>query len=157
MKTTLSPPRETGPGTHGTRPRPRVTPDQKQHRVKPSTGWALVRSPGGDPLPACDMRGMLETKLAACLALGQQCPIHPDRIRNPYLRALVACGLIFHRRGWGIDDLRKCWGHMEGPAGSVLLATLDRPVWGPNDYHLLAAIERMETLTNSALASGRTL
>lgn len=105
-----------------------------------------------------DIRFNLEIKLAACLANGSGtngCPIQPHRIHHPAIRSLVSYGMIFP--DWSMKDLTECTDRLEGAAAMALIATLEDPVWGADDYHLFSAIERMEQLQQSAWRSGRTL
>ena len=128
---------------------------------RPPTSFTAGRSLFYDPLTGPhrlgDMRFELEKKLAACVATGgtNGYPIQPSRIKNPFFRSLVAYGMIFPN--WSLKDLTECEGRLEGAAALVLLATLEKPVWGQADYLLLETLERMEQFQSSARGSGRTL
>ena len=70
-------------------------------------------------------------------------------------RSLVAYGMLV--KDWSLKDLTECTGRLEGAASLVLIASLEKPVWGQADYLLLETLERMEQFQNSACRSGRTL
>ena len=128
---------------------------------RPPTSFTAGRSLFYNPLSGShcigDIRFELEKKLACCVATGgtNGYPIQPHRIKNECFRSLIAYGMIFSN--WSLKDLIECEGRLEGAAALVLLATLERPVWGQADYLLLDALERMEQLQSSARGSGRTL
>jgi hypothetical protein len=129
--------------------------------MNPASTFTAGRSLFHDSLtgPYClaDIRDKLETKLAACMAMGKTSgyPIQPHRVKNPGFRSLVSYGMIFPN--WSIKDLTECNDRLEGPAALALLATLEKPVWGQADYLLFETIEKMENLQQSAWRSGRTL
>jgi hypothetical protein len=104
-----------------------------------------------------DIRFELERKLAVCVAtVGTNgYPVQPYRIKTPEFRSLVAYGMLLNR--WTLKDLTKCTDRLEEAASLVLLAALDKPIWGQADYLLLEALERMEQLQSSAWGSGRAL
>lgn len=104
-----------------------------------------------------EIRQALETKLCACLAIGgtNGAPVQPGRIRNPYFRALVAAGMSC--TGWSVKDLAGCTGNLEGAATLALVATLEQPEWGADDYRLMEVLERLERLQNLACNGGRSL
>lgn len=120
-------------------------------------GWSLFYCPSGGASSLGGIRQRLELKLAACLATGgtNGFPVMPDRIKNPQLQTLIGAALSF--RNWSIQDLIDCSGILEGPAASVLLATLDKPIWGSDDFHLFHWLERMEQLEAAAWKSGNLL
>lgn len=126
-------------------------------KVETTLGESLFHDPLAGQSSLGDLRARIELKAAACAVLGRfnGWPVHVNRIRNLKLRALVSCGMIF--RNWSVKDLLECADGLEGPADSVLLATLERPRWGPEDFNLLGLIERMEALQCRALGGGRTL
>lgn len=104
-----------------------------------------------------DIRFELEKKLAVCVATGgtRGYPVQPHRIKTPEFRSLVAYGMLLSN--WTVKDLTECSGRLDGAASLVLIASLERPIWGQADYLLLETLERMETLQSSAWGSGRTL
>ena len=140
--------------------RPISTPDGFENSSVPpgfTAGRSLFYDPLNGPHRLGDIRFELEKKLAACVATGgtNGYPIQPHRIKNPCFSSLVRCGMIFS--DWSWKDLTECESPLEGAAALVLLATLERPVWGQGDYLLLETLERMEQLQSSARGSGRTL
>ena len=143
-----------------------VTTGQNQERREPTTSRPQRQSTTGrgifhDALFGArtpgDIRFELEKKLAACLVTGgtNGFPIEPHRIKTPTFRSLVTYAMVF--KSWTIADLVSCTGEIEAAASAVLLATLDNPVWGQSDYILLDAIERIESIQQSALKGGLAL
>lgn len=114
-----------------------------------------------DPLTGAhrlgDIRFNLERKLAVCVATGgtNGYPIQPHRIKTPEFRSLVAYGMIFNN--WSLKDLTECTDRLEAPAASILITSLEKPIWGQADYLLLETLERLEQLQSSAWGSGRAL
>lgn len=104
-----------------------------------------------------DIRHKLEIKLAACVATGgtNGCPILPHRVKNEAIRSLVFGGMNW--MDWNLRDLLKCTGRLESAAALVLLATLEKPIWGQDDCYLLETIERLEYYQNLAWKGGLTL
>jgi len=103
------------------------------------------------------LRQRVELKYAACIASGgtNGFPLHVKRIQNLKLRALAAAGMVL--RKWCVADLIACTNGLEGPATSVLIATLEKPTWGPEDFHLFDYIEKLEAMQARAVAGGNTL
>ena len=126
---------------------------------KPSftTGRAVFFNAAGFGHSISEMRQVLEIKYAAVLVAGgaNGYPLHINRIRNPHVRAIAGAGMICKR--WSVKDLTECTGLLEGAASSALLASLDRPEWGPSDFHLLGHIEKLEAAATAARGGGRTL
>jgi hypothetical protein len=120
-------------------------------------GWSLFRDPLYASFGISDIRQRLELKFAACCSLdgvGAH-PIDHHRIRNPFLASLAGAGRIL--RGWNVSDLTQCHGMLEIPAETVLVATLECPIWGEDDVILLGLIEQIEAFQLRAERSGRTL
>lgn len=136
-------------------PNGRYYPDRP--KVETTLGSSLFFDPLAGQSSLEDLRFRIELKAAACAALGKfnGYPVNVKRITNLKLRGLVANGMIF--RDWGVLDLVACTGELEGAADSVLIATLERPTWGPEDLNLLGLLERLEAMQNRALESAKTL
>jgi len=119
-----------------------------------TAGRSLFYDPRTGANRPADIRYNLEIKLAACVATGgtNGYPVQPHRIKTPEVRSLVAFGMIFSN--WSEKDLTQCTDRLEGAASLVLLATLEKPIWGQADYLLLETLERLEQLQNSAWGSG---
>jgi hypothetical protein len=130
-------------------------------KSKPQTtlGFSLFVDPLAGPGTISEIRQRLEIKTAACTVTGgfNGYPLDVDRIKDSRLRAIVAAGMVFGDRGWGKQDLMNYTDHLEGHAGSVLMATLDDPAWGPEDLILMDLIERVESMRSLALGGGRML
>lgn len=128
-----------------------------QAKNRSTSGGSLFYDPLTGPKRLGYIRFELERKLAACVALGGTggYPIQPHRIKTAAFRSLVNAGMQFWN--WSCKDLTECTGRLESAAVSVLMATLDRPIWGQADYLLMEALERMEQLQAGAWNSGRAL
>lgn len=120
-------------------------------------GWSLFYCPTGGACSLGCIRQRLELKYAACAATGgtNGFPLDVRRIDNPRLRQISAAGMAC--RGWSARDLTEYAGALEGPASSVLLATLNSPVWGKDDLSLLGLLEKMERLQTLAWKGDRIL
>jgi len=138
-------------------PNGRHIPDSP--KLETSLGKSLFFDPLDGQARLGDLRARLELKYAACLVNGKTngCPLYVNRIKNLKLRAIAASGMIFHDRGWSVKDLLACTDGLEGPADSVLIASLEKPVWGEHDFYLFGLIEALESLQTLALGGGRTL
>ena len=103
------------------------------------------------------LRQRIELKYAACIASGgtNGFPLHVNRIQNLKLRALAAAGMVL--RKWCIADLIACTDGLEGPAVSVLVTTLEKPIWGSEDFRLFDYIEKLEAMQTRAVMGGNTL
>jgi len=136
-------------------PNGRFFPDPP--KMETSLGFSLFRDPLAGQSSIGDIRQRLELKYAACIVMGgtNGFPLHVNRIQNPKLRALAAVGMAL--KLWCIRDLIDCTGALEGPASSVLLATLESPIWGPDDFRLFDLIDKLEGMQTLALGGGRTL
>lgn len=122
-----------------------------------TTGKSVFYGPRGYGNSVSEIRHALEIKLAACLAAGgtNGCPVQPHRIKDVHLRQIIAAAMLC--KEWNPKDLTECTGPLQGPATTVLLATLDRPIWGASDYHILAMVEKLESFKNAAWKGGMTL
>lgn len=119
-----------------------------------TSGRSLFDDPLRGPKRISEIRFELEKKLAVCVATGgtNGCPIQPRRIKNPMFRSLVAFGMLL--KNWTLKDLTECTGQLEGAASLVLMASMEKPIWGASDYYLLETIERLEQFEQSARGSG---
>jgi hypothetical protein len=114
-----------------------------------------------DPLAGAggiaDIRQRLELKYCAAVATGgaNGFPLDVRRIKDPRLRALAGAGMTL--KNWTVQDLVECGGSLTGHAASVLITTLEKSDWGPDDVRLMGAIESLEGMRNMALGGGRTL
>lgn len=126
---------------------------------KPQTtlGSSLFVDPLAGAATVSEIRHRLELKYCACIATGgtNGFPLDVRRIKDTRLRALAGAGMTL--REWTVQDLVRCSGNLEGHAGTILMATLERPVWGPDDFRLLDLIERMEEMRITAMRGGRML
>lgn len=126
-----------------------------------ATTYTAGRSLFYDPLTGAnritDIRFNLEKKLAACVATGgtHGYPIQPHRVKHPAFRSLIAAGMIFQK--WTLKDLTECTDRLEDAASIVLIATMENPRWGQQDYLIFEALERLEQLQLTAVGSGLTL
>jgi hypothetical protein len=126
-------------------------------QTQTSLGWSLFGgSEEGTQTPS-GIRQRLEIKYCACLVLGghNRRPLDPERIHNPQLKTLAGAAMTL--RDFTIQDLTQCTGRLGEVAGSVLLATLERPVWNDDDLRLMAVLEQLEALQRRAMRGGKTL
>lgn len=124
---------------------------------KTTLGWCIFNDGIYGARPLIDIRNQIEVKLAACLAMGgtNGFPISPDRIRNPFFRQIVSAGMS--AKGWNVKDLAGCVGRLAIPTETVLIATLEEPVWGEDDAVLFRLLESIEGLEVKSTNGGRTL
>jgi hypothetical protein len=149
------------------RPRQKATPGEIPHSINAETakpkqisttlGTTLFVDPLAGPGTISEIRQRLEVKYAACLATGgaNGFPLHVNRIKDSRLRALAGAGMTLNQ--WSAQDLVQSTGNLEGHASSVLIATLEDPRWGPDDFRLMGIIEAMEGMRSRAMKGGNAL
>lgn len=120
-------------------------------------GWSLFEDGIYGSRTISDIRNQLEIKYAACLAIGGNNghPLSIDVIQNPFLRQFAACGAVC--KNWSLKDLTEVEDKLQIPAEEVLLATLERPVWGVDDVYLYNTLTYIGGLQNKAKRGGRSL
>lgn len=128
--------------------------DRLENKPQTTLGFSLFVDPLAGSGTVSEIRQRLELKYCAAMATGgaNGFPLDPRRIRDTRLRTLAAAGMTL--RNWTPQDLVRCTGNLEGHAASVLITTLEKPIWGPEDFNLMNLLERLEAAQARALGGG---
>ena len=110
---------------------------------------------GARTLPG--IKNEIELKYAACLSTGGNngFPLDISQIENLLFRQIAAAAVS--SKEWTIQDLAGCQGQLAIPAEGLLIATLENPIWGEDDFHLFRLLQSLKAYQSKALRGGRTL
>ena len=110
---------------------------------------------GARTLPG--IKNEMELKYAACLSIGGNngFPLDISQIENPLFRQIAAAAVS--SKEWTIQDLAGCHERLAIPAEVVLIATLEKPVWGEDDQQVFRLLRTLQSYEQKSQQGGRTL